>query len=250
LGALSVPGGSASLVTNITGDLGKLVVTSDVRRTELFVSGSVRSVAINGSFVESALRVGAILGPTSIRGDLVGESVANPSVVSALGRLTAPVNGADIAIQSVSVAGRVEFVQIQAGYDTTGYGLNADASIGAVTVGTDWIASILVAGTAAGTDGFFGTADDVKITGIGTHDTLKIFSQIASVTIKGQAYGTVAATDAFGIVAEQINKARIGTRKFPFVRGPRSASDFFYAASTGPGATGELSDFALFELQM
>ena len=72
----------------------------------------------------------------------------------------------------------------------------------------------------------------------------------ATILVLGQGYGTVVTTDSFGIVAEQIGKAKIGTAKLPFVFGARTTGDTFYAAATGPGATGELSDFAIFEVQL
>ena len=43
---------------------------------------------------------------------------------------------------------------------------------------------------------------------------------------------------------------KIGTAKLPFTPGPRNLNDIFSAAATGLGATGELSDVAIFEVQM
>ena len=250
LGAVSVAMPGTTFVSAINGNLGKLVVTSDVRAATVNVTGSVKSVTVGGSFVAGKLAVGANLGPVSIRGDLVGADASQPAVLSAFGKKTAPTTGVDTAITSLTVGGRVEFARILAGYGTDGTPLNADASVGAVTVGTDWIASTLLAGTGAGVDGYEGTADDVKLSGMNVRDNLDLYATIASVTIKGQCYGTVVTTDSFGIVAEQINKAKIGTTKLPFTLGPRSVNDIFYAAATGPGATNELSDFTIFEVQM
>jgi len=45
----------------------------------------------------------------------------------------------------------------------------------------------------------------------GPRGQANIVATIASVTIKGQAFGTASSIDdAFGIVAEQINKAKVG----------------------------------------
>ena len=46
--------------------------------------------------------------------------------------------------------GRLELAQILAGYDTSLTPANADAQIGPVTVGGDWIASSITAGVVAG----------------------------------------------------------------------------------------------------
>ena len=67
----------------------------------------------------------------------------------------------------------------------------------------DFIASNIVAGARTGADGFWGTADDA----LGAQMTS---SRIASILIKGQAAGTDATGDHFGIVAQAIGKVRVG----------------------------------------
>ena len=59
---------------------------------------------------------------------------------------------------------------------------------------------------ARGAGTFFGTADDAKTGG----GAAGVFSRIGSVTIKGQALGTVGGSDAFGIVAELIDSVKVG----------------------------------------
>jgi hypothetical protein len=248
LGAVNVTAPPTSFVSEIDGNLGKLIVSSDVRGAEVKVTGKVNAVMVGGSFVESKLAASANIGAIRIRGDVVG-SAATPAVISAFGKTIAPAKGLDTAIGSLTVGGRVEFARILAGYGTDGTPLNADASVGAVKVGTDWIASTLLAGTGAGLDTYEGTADDEKLSGGSVQDNERIFSTIAALTIKGQAYGTVATVDAFGIVAEQIKLVKVNGVKLPFVLGARTAGDTFYAAPTGLGATGEISDFAIFEVQ-
>ena len=78
---------------------------------------------------------------------------------------------------------------------------------------------------------------------------MAIFSQIASVTIKGQAFGTSSTNgDTFGIVAELIGKAKIGTTSLILDKGERDVADAFALATTGLGATGLSSDFFLREI--
>ena len=156
-----------------------------------------------------AVRVRDDIGPITI-GNIIGNAT-NPAIISARGSAT-PTATTDIAITSLNVRGRVEFAQILAGFDIAFIGLkpaNADAQIGAVTVGDDWIASSIVAGAVA-TNAFFGDADDAKMAGAGVKDDSQAFSRIQSLTIGGQALGTLAGADFFGIVVERVGSVKIG----------------------------------------
>jgi autotransporter-associated beta strand protein len=235
-----------SLTSNITGNLGKLTVKGSIRDATVISSGSIGSVKLTGSFLGGRLSAGADLGTVNVRGDIAGTAAA-PVVISAFGKAVAPTTGLDVALKSLTVSGGVEFLRVLAGYNTTLAGANADASIGAISVGKDWRSSSVLAGGKAGADGFTGTPDDAKLTG-GTRDVADIFSSIASLTIKGQAFGTTVNGDTFGVVAEQIAKAKIGQTIFKFDSGERDAADAFAAAATGPGATGLTSDFFLREI--
>jgi hypothetical protein len=97
--------------------------------------------------------------------------------------------------------------------------INADAQIGCVTVGGDWIASSIAAGSVPGLDGVFGTADDAKMTGAGVKDDAGISSRIESFEIDGQILGTVGGTDHFGIVAESIGVVKVGATTIPTTAG-------------------------------
>jgi hypothetical protein len=121
----------------------------------------------------------------------------------------------DLAIGSIRVHGSVEHANLLAGYSfdlggTGPHGNNADAQIGLVSVGGDWIASNLVAGVSAGADGLFGTADDAKLSGAGVKDLGSTVSRIGQVIIGGQVRGTANAGDHFGIVAEAIGSMTVG----------------------------------------
>lgn len=249
LGALGLTSQAAggSLVSNFSGTLGKLTVKASIHDATLLGAVSIGAVKINGSFLGGQLSAGADLGAVSVRGDIVGTEAA-PVIISGFGKATAPTKGPDLAIKSLKVSGGVEFLSVLAGYDLTLVGLNADASTGAISVGADWRASSVLAGGSAGADGFLGTTDDAKLSGGGVRDTAEIFSTIAILTIKGQAFGSTTVGDTFGVVAEQISKAKIGKAAFKFDKGERDAADAFAAASTGPGATGLASDFFLREI--
>jgi hypothetical protein len=73
----------------------------------------------------------------------------------------------------------------------------------------DWSATDVVAGVTAGSDGFFGTADDAGIVQVGV--PTKIHSEIAHVTIKGQIVPSAnqQIPTHYGIVAEQVVTVRL-----------------------------------------
>ncbi|MGB8169937.1 MAG: hypothetical protein WCF18_20710, partial [Chthoniobacteraceae bacterium] len=208
----------------------------------LFVGGSITAGKNFGpsTLIDSgAVRVFDDLGTVVVKGSLIGNST-NPVLITARGQAT-PGATADVAIKGLTVGGRVEFTDILAGYIIGGtpIGVNADAQIGAVAVGGDWIASNLVAGVQDDgdpmRDASFGDGNDQKITG-GTNNLART-SKIASITIKGTARGTIGGTDHFGFVAQEIGSFKIGTTAFPLVAGPASVIDITGYAL---GITGDL----------
>jgi len=200
------------------------------RIASVFVGGSIIADTdlTTGAFEQNgAIQVFNDIGPITIKGSLVGNST-NPVVISARGqKVVAPVATTDVTIASLTVGSRVEFANILAGYDVDLRGQNADAQIGAVTVGGDWIASNLVAGVDAGTDKRFGTADDVLIAEVGDDPNIK--AKIASVTIGGQALGTPVAGDHFGFVAQTIGALSVGGTLLPLT----AAVDVLSVGATG-----------------
>lgn len=248
LGALGLAtqGGNGDLVSNLTGNLGKLVVKASVHDATVLGTGSIGAVMIVGSFLGGRLSAGADLGVVTVRGDIIG-TADSPVVITGFGKLNGPSKGTDLAIKSLKVSGGVDSLRLLAGYDLALAGVNADASIGSIFVSADWRASSVLAGVSEGVDGFAGTADDLKLATGGVRDTAGIFSAIASITIKGQAFGSVGGGDSFGIVAEQIKKASVAKAALKLDKGERDAADAFALASTGPGATELPSDFFLRE---
>ncbi|MHA3770507.1 beta strand repeat-containing protein [Verrucomicrobiota bacterium sgz303538] len=239
-----------SLVSNLTGNLGKLTVKASIHGASLLSTGSIGTVMINGSFLGGQLSAGADLGAVTVRGDIVGTASA-PVIISGFGKAVAPTKGLDVAIRSLKVSGGVDFLRVLAGYDLTLTGLNADASINSIFVGADWRASTVLAGVTTGADGFAGTEDDAKFgPGGGVRDTAEIFSTIARITIKGQAFGSTSNGDSFGIVAEQISAAKVGKATLKLDKGALDTVDAFALGSTGPGATGLASDFFLREVTL
>jgi|GEM_PF-2410024 len=222
-------GAGGNLESVIDGTLGQLTVKSDVRGASVTATGTIGGVGILHSIFGGRISAGADLGAMKVGGEIVGSELA-PVLISAVGKIPAPSKGVDTALKSLTVAGGVQFLRVLAGYDLTGTGVNADAAIGAVTIGGNWTSSTLLAGVSAGDDGLEGTSDDAKLTGIGVRDNTlvpSLVSQIAAVTIKGQVVDSSAGASPFGIIAEQINAAKIGNGVLHLVKGPRTTADFF-----------------------
>ena len=211
--------------------------------------GRISSVTIGGSIVSgiddssgaltfnATIRAANDIGSLTVKGSLIGHgntgTGASPVVISARGQAV-PGATTDLAIGKISIGGRVEFANILAGYDIDLNALNGDAQIGAVKVGGDWAASNLVAGAknlgadnAAGGSGAnadnvnFGDSHDVSI-GPGS---LGIIATIASITIKGQVFGTpnsFSTTDHFGFVAQKIGAVKIGGNAIVLAAGPHN----------------------------
>lgn len=239
----SMLGGQSSFLSgfvNVTGELGSLTITRDLvggsatsaqnltrsgvvyasRIGALTIGGSViaGTDATSGGFVDSgAIRVRDDLGIATIKGSLIG-NVTNAVAISARGQASPSVTK-DLAIGTLSVTGRVEYGQILAGYTSGTTPQNADAQIGPVTVGGDWIASNLIAGANMGWDSVYGNDNDAKISGIGVKDVSSLFSKITSVVISGQAFGTFGGTDFFGIVAESVGSLKVGDTTLPLLAG-------------------------------
>jgi len=224
----AITGGAMRLV-RIAGDVvgGSASGTAVLRESGYIQATRIASLTIGGSLIagtratsgtfrnNGAIRVADDLGTVSI-GNIIGNTT-NLAIIAARGS-AAPTATSDVAIASLRVKGRVEFAQILAGFDRDRVPVNADAQIGAVTIGGDWIASSLAAG-AVPTNAFFGDADDAKMSGGGVKDVATVSSKIASLTIGGQALGTGIAGDHYGIVAENVGALKIGGTTIPLLVG-------------------------------
>jgi hypothetical protein len=178
------------------------------------LDGDLRTLNVNGSVASGVtVAIGGRLGRGVIGGDLEG------TTISALGLLN-PANAGDaLATGALTVGGNVANSRILAGYDRAGAAANADASIGSVFVRGDWHASDLAAGIAAGPDRFFGSDDDALIPGGNA-----LLASIASVVIKGSAAGTEGDADHFGFLAERIGAFKAAGSKLTLTSGPGNDS--------------------------
>lgn len=228
-------------------------------------TGHIKSVFIGGSIIagtdsssagdstrNATIRAGDDIGSITVKGSLIGNVGPDGNslvIISARGQAN-PSTTSDVAIGEISIGGRVEFVRVFAGYDTDLVARNADAQIGAVTVGSDWTASSMIAGginlgdddlpgvsgSATADNVNFGDRHDFKIdeqAATGHPDSSSITSRIASITIAGQVFGlprsAVNDIKNFGFVAEQIGALTVGNRLFSLVSAPLSD-----AAQIGP----------------
>jgi hypothetical protein len=99
---------------------------------------------------------------------------------------------------------------------------DAGATIGSVVVKGTFKASSIAAGVYAGTDGKFGTADDVENSnGSSAPANQSLISRIANVVLK-QVEGpdAAAANASFGIVAEQVARVSVAGIRVNLVPGP------------------------------
>jgi hypothetical protein len=269
--------GSQSGMIFTPGDLGPVKIGRDLIGVSIFgtdasvqKSGYIQAdriarVTIGGSIVtgidsstagslseNASIRVNDDIGPIIVKGSLIGHATADGSnvvCISARGQETlAPGVVKDVAIKSIKIGGRVERALILAGYTPVLQATNADAQIGPVSVGGDWIESDLIAGVVS-TDANFGNGDDTKINTAGAKDDADntgAISKIASLTIKGIAMGTGASNDArlFGIEAQRIGALKVGGRTIPLDAG---ASNDLFAGRHILGATRGTSDIDGFD---
>lgn len=183
------------------------------RIASVFIGGSIlggldTSTAgglTNNASIRADHDIGAIVVKGSIAGTLTADGRGRPAITARGQETLAPNAKTDLAIASITVGGRVDRAVILAGFeldDSESTGTNANASIGPVRVGGDWIATSMTAGVNdIGLDGF-GNEGDMRIAGA------TLVSRIASITITGTVAGTFGGSDHYGFVAAQIGSFR------------------------------------------
>lgn len=234
---LDLQGGSIN-----TGAASDLLYSGSVRSTSrmgpIIIGGSLRAgidnsssfALVHGASIHSAVDILSLTVKGSLVGNQTGVDLSHVTIYA--GENTSTLTSSSPALGKTNITGRVEHALILAGYGVGPEptdplrGFNPDAQIGAVTVGGDWIASSLVAGVQnSGGVTHFGDSNDLKIQNP-TIDDPGINSKIASITVNGRVYGTLAANQKFGFVAEQIGALRIGGTAVKL--NANSANDGFY----------------------
>lgn len=239
----SILGGSGSGSGRISSDLsmgtiaiGKNLIggsasgSADLTLSGAIVSGGrIHQITIGQSFISGTnnttgifLDNGLISARQEIGSILVGKNIQgqnNSLAVIRAGGFVEPTALSSVSIGTLIVRGNVDWGLVLAGWDTNGNPTNADAQIGTIFVAGHWTASTVAAG-AVSTNGWFGDADDTKISGIGVKDEPHIISKINSIVIGGQVTGTPAAGDHFGFVAQQVGFVKVGGSIIPTTFGP------------------------------
>ena len=224
------------LQSDLVGTLGKLTVKGDVRGAVNVTGGTganIGLVSIGGFLDGSAggvfaglIRAGGNIGAVTVKGrviggadfsgiiaggklglvtlgaDLISNDPAKPVTISALGKLGATTAADAIAIAGLNVKTNLVNARILAGYTASLGAANADASIGAVTVGGNWTTSSLVAGVADSTGDGFGRND--TLIGGGNPN---LIATIASITVK-LGFTADPGPAHYGITAQRIVKAK------------------------------------------
>jgi hypothetical protein len=217
-----------------------------LRSGGILSGGRIASVTIGGSIVAGipggigrvfqSARISADndIGSLTVKGNIIGTAQASITI-SARGQ--AVQTATDLAFGSIKVGGRIEFARILAGYAVNLSAVNANAQIGTVTVGGDWIASSIVAG-AMNPQEKFGDGNDVIIASILPSG---IVPTITSISIGGAILGTpdvVDAADHYGFVAAKVGVLKVGGATVAL--NPSSSDDFM--------ALGPTLDFTLVEV--
>jgi hypothetical protein len=194
---------------------------SDATLKSLTVGGSIFGGRGDNAGIVRATRIGTML----VKGSVLGLDF-NPTFIGAYG-VAVPASQAEaLAIGTLTVLGEVRHTTIAAGIERDSDPVTADAAIGSIKIGRDFVASNIVAGIHPDNE-WFGDSDDEFATPNGGSPA--IVAKIASITIGGQMMGSGGGqADRFGILAEQIGVFSVAKFKLPLT----TNKDDFLVAST------------------
>ncbi len=241
----SVIGGAGIISGTLRADagIGPVKIAGDLRGGDgtfsgsLFigVTGSIASVSIGGSLTAASNAFTGIIavtdiGPVTIGGNFGSFGAAAQARIVAGGDVDPTTAAKALTIKSVTVKGSVINAVILGGFGVVSNVSNPDAQIGAITVNGNWIASSVAASVVSG-NGIFGDLGDFAFPDATPADN--VVSAIASITIKGAAYGTVGGVDGFGFVAQQIGKVKVGLGTYPLTSGKSNDTTPILVGPTG-----------------
>jgi len=221
-GVISISGG---------GTISKLSIGKDVRGgsiTGLFSTGTTGCIYVHDAFVSNASIGGSIIagsvsgggvlsdsgivsfgggvGKFALKGNLLG-STTNMAEIR-LGVLASPTATNYNVANTLTIGGSVISGNILAGYDASGP-VSGNVAIGKMSIGGNFIGSNIAVGVEAGGDGLFGTNDDSLI------GTPTLISRIASLQIKGFAFGSTNTAEQYGVVAAGFGSVSVAGVNYP-----------------------------------
>jgi len=239
IGNLIGGSGSSSGGLSVGGEIGSLTINHDFKgggatgasKSGFITADRIAHMTIKGNWLagtetgvvdSAAIRVNKDIAELSVIGDILGASTSR-IVLAAAGT-----GSNHVAIGSLSVGGKAQYLDILGGYgggataaNPLGNAVNSDAVINKVaigknvTTGDSILATNIVAGVAAGPDGRFGTSDDILAPAPAT-DKSSLLSTIAEVTIKGTVGDTA---EAYGIVAQYVKAVSANGHKVALTKG-------------------------------
>lgn len=194
----------------------------------------IGSGSITGLRIGSVTITGNLSGPICadkdiksirVKGNILGVDAYAPVYISAAGEPT-PTATRNLAIKKLTVDGDVSFALICAGYDPFFFAVNADAQIGAIKVGGNWIASNVLAGVEATNLAGVGLDPGTTKMGGAVNDEAAL-SRIGSVKIDGQVHGDGLGAGGesamyWGFAAEQIGSFKYNGLTITLLAGPDS----------------------------
>lgn len=205
-------GGSVYGGLDSSGSIRPFAIVSDTTLKSITIGGSIFGGRGENGGVVRATRIGTML----VKGSIVGFE-SNPAFVGAYGVVAPATQAEAVAIGSLTVLGTVRHATIAAGIERDYDPITADAAIGTIKIGRDFVAGNIVAGIDPGNE-VFGDSDDAFATPNGGNPA--IVARIASITIGGYAAGSGGgAPDFFGILAEQIGTLSVSKFKLPLTAG-------------------------------
>ncbi len=215
---------------NITG--GDSLASRAVVNSGYISAAKLGNVTINGNVTagtnggagiagSGAIRALDTISSLTIKGSVVGNST-NAVQISAGGFRGSGLAESTLVLRSIKLAtdtgNVVRFAEILAGYggalsvgSPRATALNPDAQIGDILIGGTISGTNIVAGSAPGTDGRFGTSDDAIISSAQVTDDTRLISKIASVVIRGAVEPDADPANSYGIVAQQIGSIKVGS---------------------------------------
>jgi len=199
---------------NITGNIqgGDATMSSVKNSGTVLVAGKLDSMVLGGSLIAGAgfdntdinlgsIRAGSI-GSLTIKGDVIGNALQH-ALITGQGDITAT-KGKNLAINTLTVNGKVSYADILGGYDTLDSAINGaggndggSAQLGTITVKGSWANSSIATGAQQAT-GVWGAGNN---TALSKPAGSTIAATIAKVVLNGPATSPNIVT---GIVAQNV----------------------------------------------